>query len=89
MHVSPDTYWPPKPFLSQDEEGGGYWVDGEGWLSSVVGIRAELARGDHRALYIAWLLCAQTGELDDKEIEPPVPPGLANLSDPLKTQSSE
>lgn len=72
-------------FVSQDEDGGGDWVDGEGWLSSVVGVRAELARGDHRALYLAWLLCAQTGDLDDEEIEPPVPPGLANLSAPLSS----
>jgi hypothetical protein len=39
-------------------------------------LRAELAGGDHRALYLAWLLCVQNEELDDDAPEPPVPPGL-------------
>jgi hypothetical protein len=69
-------------FLS-DEEGGGEWVEGEGRLSSLISVRAELARGDIRCLYLGWLLCAQSGELDDEEVEPPVPPGLDQLSAPL------
>jgi hypothetical protein len=47
-----------------DDEGGGEWVEGEGWLSSLISVRAELARGDLRSLYLGWLLCAQSGELD-------------------------
>jgi hypothetical protein len=43
-----------------------------------------LAAGDHRALYLAWLLAAQS-ELDDDEMEPSVPPNLASLSGPLHT----
>ena len=66
-------------FVSQDEEGGD-WVEGEGHLSSMISVRAELARGDLRALYLGWLLRAQTGELDDDDTEPPVPPGLGQLS---------
>jgi len=46
-------------FHSEDE-GGGDWVEGEGQLSSLIGVRAELARGDRRALYLGWLLCAQS-----------------------------
>ncbi len=66
-------------FHSEDEAGGD-WVEGEGQLSSLINIRAELARGDRRALYLGWLLCAQSGELDDDVVEPPAPAGLTKLS---------
>ena len=66
-------------FASADEEGG-EWVEGEALLSSLISVRAELARGDLRALYLGWLLRAQTGELDEAAKEPPVPPGLGRLS---------
>lgn len=71
-------------FKSEEEEGCD-WVDGGGRLASLVSIRAELARGDLRALYLGWLLRAQTGELDDGDMEPPVPPGLQQLSAPLES----
>ena len=70
-------------FVSEDEEGG-EWVEDEGRLSSLIAVRAELARGDLRALYLGWLLRAQTGELADEDIEPPVPAGLGNLSASLE-----
>jgi hypothetical protein len=68
-----------------DEEGGGEWVEGEGELSSLISVRAELARGDLRALYQGWLLLVQSGELDDEETEPPVPAGLGRLSASLES----
>jgi hypothetical protein len=71
-------------FIS-DDEGGGEWVEGEGWLSSLISLRAELARGDLRSLYLGWLLCAQSSELDDEDIEPPVPPGIGQLSASLES----
>jgi len=71
-------------FVSEDEEGG-EWVEGEGYLSSLISLRAELARGDLRALYLGWLLRAQSGELDDQETEPPVPSGLDQLSASLES----
>ena len=71
-------------FVSEDEQGG-EWVDGEGSLSSLISVRAELARGDMRCLYLGWLLCAQSGDLDDEEVEPPVPPGLGQLSASLES----
>ena len=71
-------------FVSEDE-GGGEWVEGEGWLSSLISVRAELAHGDIRCLYLGWLLCVQSGELDDDDIEPPVPPGLGQLSASLES----
>ena len=70
-------------FLSEDEEGGD-WVEGEGQLSSLISVRAELVRGDLRALYLGWLLRAQSGELDDDDAEPPVPRGLGQLSASLE-----
>lgn len=60
------------------------WDDGSGWLSSLISLRADLAAGDHRMLYLAWLLCVGNGELKDDETEPPVPPGLGYLTAPLK-----
>jgi hypothetical protein len=69
-------------FVSEDEEGGD-WV--EGHLSSMISVRTELARGDLRALYLGWLLRAQSGELDDENVEPPVPSGLGKLSASLES----
>src|SRR5919202_1684796 len=72
-------------FLSEAE--GGDWYEGEdedGSLSALVPLRADLAAGDLRALYLGWLLCVQAGELDDGEVEPPCPPGLGRLSAALE-----
>lgn len=71
-------------FVSQDEESGD-WGENEGLLASLVPVRAELARGDLRALYLGWLLQAQAGEFDDDATEPPVPPGLGELSVSLES----
>jgi hypothetical protein len=54
--------------------------EGHGALGDLLALRAEIASGDHRALYLAWLLCVDQGDLDDDESEPPVPPGLGALS---------
>ena len=81
--------------FNSNEEGGGDWIEGEPWMSSLIGIRAELMRGDFRALYIGWLSSLRDrfgfdeDDWDDEdeeldELEPPVPPGLAALSAPLK-----
>jgi len=65
-------------FVSENEEAE--WVEDEGSLASLISVRADLKRGDMRALYLGWLLCAQGGELDDEDESPPVPPGLEQLS---------
>jgi hypothetical protein len=66
-------------FLSQDEDGDAE-SDGSDWMPSLLPLRAELAGGDLRSLYLGWLFCAQSGILDDEETEPPPPPGLGSLS---------
>ncbi len=66
------------------QEDGGEWAEGEGWMASLLPLRGDLLRGDHRCLYLGWLCCAQSEELDDDEIEPPVPPGLKALSGSLE-----
>jgi hypothetical protein len=58
--------------------------DGRGVLSQILPVRDEIARGDHRALYVAWLLEVQLGDLDDDAVEPPCPPGLGKLSPALE-----
>lgn len=66
-------------FVSETDEGDEL-CETEGRLSSMISLRSELARGDVRALYLGWLLRLQSGELDDDDIEPPVPAGLGALS---------
>jgi hypothetical protein len=64
--------------LTSHEDGGDEWFEqGPGHLASILPVRAEIASGDYRALYLAWLLWAQRGEdTDEDAAEPPVPPGL-------------
>ena len=61
------------------------WEEGAGWLSSLISLRADIINGDYRALYLAWLFCAQMEEMEDDEPEPPVPPNLADLNAPLQS----
>ncbi|GAA3255053.1 hypothetical protein [Nonomuraea helvata] len=78
-------------FTSEAEEE--YWEDDvERSLSAIVGIRAELAAGDLRPLYLAWLSAYGTRERDEGafdyeeegDLEPPVPSGLGSLSAPQR-----
>jgi hypothetical protein len=49
---------------SEDESGD--WVEGaEDSLSAIIGVRAELAAGDLRPLYLAWLAAYGTWERDE------------------------
>ena len=70
-------------FTSQTEDYD--WEEGEGWLSSLISLRENILQGDYRSLYLAWLLCAQMEEMEDDELEPPVPPNLTDLNAPLKS----
>ena len=63
-----------------------YWEEGaEDSLSSIIPVRSELAGGDRRLLYLAWLLSVDAGESEDDELEPTIPPGLATLSPALQS----
>jgi hypothetical protein len=73
--------------VSEDEEGE-WEEDTEDSLSAIIGVRAELAAGDLRPLYLAWLSAYGVWERDedafdseDEDIpEPPVPAGLQSLT---------
>ncbi|HEX6344201.1 hypothetical protein [Umezawaea sp.] len=74
--------------LHNHDETGDWDYEPQGALSAIVGVRGELAAGDHRALYLAWLAGYGTWERDeeafdrdeDDEPEPPVPAGLRTLT---------
>ena len=70
--------------LYVDREPDDYWEEPGGQLAAMVQARSELAAGDLRLLYLAWLLALQSDEMDDEDTEPPVPAGLGNLSASLQ-----
>ncbi|GAB3656859.1 hypothetical protein GCM10027589_16620 [Actinocorallia lasiicapitis] len=74
-------------YLSSEEEEEYWEEDGEHRLGGIVGLRTEIASGDLRPLYLAWLLAVQSGEIDDDETEPPVPANLATLSAAQRSMS--
>ncbi len=67
-----------------NEEGGGEWIEGEGRLDALVGLRDALLQQDYRLLYLAWLKGLATEDVDDGTLEPPVPPGLGSLTPALE-----
>ncbi len=75
------------------EDDAGEWVEGaEDSLSAIVGVRSELAAGDLRPLYLAWLSAYggwerdedAFGDEDEDGLEPPVPAGLGSLTAPQR-----
>jgi len=66
-------------FVGESEEGG-EWEEGSEWMRPLKPLREEMISGDRRVLYLAWLLLVQAGEVDDSDVEPPVPPGLGKLT---------
>jgi hypothetical protein len=69
-------------FCSHEDGRWGDAIQGDGLLGDLVALRAELASGDFRALYLAWLRGIQRGE-QEAGTEPPVPAGLNSLSPAL------
>ena len=67
------------------EEKGLGWIEGEGWLDSLIELRDAILRRDHRVLYLAWLkgITLEYRENDDT-FEPPAPPGLQMLTPALE-----
>lgn len=81
-------------FASHEEEYGG-WIDegdSKAWLSSMISLRSDVLNGDLRALYLGWLAGSTVNwtpdDADEFEnadlLEPPVPPGLEQLTAPLR-----
>ena len=70
--------------LFADRDSEDYWDEPGGQLGAMVQARSELAAGDLRLLYLAWLLAIQSDEVDDEDTEPPVPAGLGDLSAALQ-----
>ena len=75
------------------EDDSGEWVEGaEDSLSAIVGVRSELAAGDLRALYLAWLSACGGREWDedafgeDDEVRAGAagPAGLGSLTAPQR-----
>jgi len=73
-----------------EEEGGGNWIEGEGWLSSVISLRNDIINEDYRCLYLIWLKDAissfesDLGDSNSDDYEPQVPDGLNDLNDALQ-----
>ena len=57
--------------------------EADGCMPALLPIRQQLLRGDLRALYLGWLSSVQTGEGIQTRREPPIPPGLKDLSSAL------
>lgn len=67
-----------------NEDGGWSSTPGEGRIEELMEIRAELMRGDYRALFLGWLADFHPDEWQDTRdaevMMPPIPSGLDRLS---------
>lgn len=88
------TFWVKHEFViisfEYNDEGGGQWEEGEGWMHGLLPLREELLNGDFRSLYLGWLSGTSYDEefdddVDTESLEPPVPPGLRKLSTAQET----
>ncbi len=67
--------------LWSENESGEDWEDFEpGLLSALVPIRNELMAGDYRALYLAWRLRVQAGEIGARVRAPQAPDSTSRLT---------
>jgi len=74
------------------EEADDYWDEPGGQLAAMVQARSELAAGDLRLLYLAWLLALQSDEVDFEETASPAveePAGLAEWVVSLTTEEKD
>ncbi|MER5356895.1 hypothetical protein [Streptomyces sp. NPDC002785] len=77
-------------FAYEAEDGGEWDFETSFTLASFTTLRTELAGGDLRPLYLAWLSALTRWELEEdvdeneytSAVEPPVPAGLARLTGP-------
>lgn len=70
------------------DDSGEYWddnEDGSQWLAALLPLRDELRRGDMRSLYLGWLARVHAEQIDDDDLEPPLPAGLQALTPAQET----
>jgi hypothetical protein len=69
--------------LYADRDPDDEWFEPGGELGATVQARSELAAGDSRLLYLAWLLAVQSDGVDDEDTvpAPSAPPGGPALAD--------
>ena len=60
------------------------WEEEGNWMVALAPVRDLVIGGDLRPLYLAWLSGVPDADLDEDDVEPPVPPGLGRLPAPLK-----
>lgn len=83
-------------FVVNEEEGFDELMEERGLLSTLARLRDDILQGDYRALYIAWLKAKslkfrdyEEDEADPDNLyndpEPPLPPGLKQLTPPLRS----
>ena len=63
-------------FLNTEPDGYDEDEESDGVLASLLPIRAALAAGNLRALYLGWLCGVENGLVEPDTAEPPVPAGL-------------
>jgi len=68
-----------EPYDSLDD-----WTEPGGQLAAMVPVRSDLAAGDLRLAYLGWLLGIGWDEVNEDDVEPPVPAGLGRLNGPLR-----
>lgn len=68
-------------FSEEDPNDG--WIEGEGYLSSIISLRDDIIKGDYRCLYLAWLHISVNE--NKNKLEPPVPLGLNKLNSALQS----
>jgi hypothetical protein len=73
-------------FHSDLEGGDDEEESGEEWMPSLLPVRDSLLAGDLRAAYLGWLSAIEddSHDLEDDAAEPPVPPGLNELTGGLE-----
>ncbi|MEM5549145.1 hypothetical protein WNY63_00155 [Pseudoalteromonas neustonica] len=68
--------------ISFDDEEGGRWIEAQGELAEIAGIRAMLLNGDYRPLYLAWLKAVQWQNESDVAVASMIIPAGFNSLEP-------
>ncbi|QAU25169.1 hypothetical protein EO087_15205 [Dyella sp. M7H15-1] len=75
------THWIINWSLNEGQDYDRFAMEGgEGWMGRLMPLRDELLCGDLRPLYLGWLAGVTAGEVGEDDLEPEVPPGMAQLT---------